>query len=143
MARRVRVDPSQAAEKWGRRLSGATEDIRRGVNAVTEAPTAQAAEKAEKMRAGINAAIDSGKWQRGLRRIDLPTWQRMTLEKGLGRIAAGVSGAQPKMREFFAEVLPYISGVQSELESMPDVTLEDSISRMTHYIRRMAEFQRR
>lgn len=143
MARRVRVDPMGFAEKWGRRLKGSTQDIRAGVEAVTESPTQLAASKADKMRANVLASIDSGKWQRGLQRVDLPTWKRLTLDKGLGRIGAGVDGATGKMQSFASELLPHIARLQQELDTMPDATIEDSITRMTHFVRGMSQFSRK
>jgi len=39
--------------------------------------------------------------------------------------------------------LDYESGLQKEVETMPDLTLEDSISRMTTWVRGMAKFTRK
>tara|TARA_B100001123_G_C15301962_1_gene1021342 strand:- start:1939 stop:2361 length:423 start_codon:yes stop_codon:yes gene_type:complete len=138
----AKVTASEAAEKWGRRLQGATEDIRRGVQSVTESPTEKAAAAADKMRERVIESIDSGKWQAGLRRVSLDEWKDAMLNKGVGRIAAGVQGAQPKMQAFMNELLPYVDNLKSRVDGMPDVTLEDSINRATAWIRGMSEFRR-
>ena len=139
----ARVTPDEFVEKHARRLKGAVDDMRRGVEKVSTAPTQQAAAKKDKMRANITAALDTGKWERGLRRVTLDDWKSKMINKGLGRVATGVDEAAPKVRAFAAEVLPYIDGVQAQVSKMPDTTLEDSINRMTTFIRGMAKFQRK
>jgi len=65
---KLRVTPAEFVEKHNRRTKAALEDLRRGVEAVTEAPGAKAAAKADKMRANLLEALDSGKWQRRVAR---------------------------------------------------------------------------
>lgn len=138
----ARVTPDEFQEKHARRLKGATEDIRRGVERVSEAPTKLAAAKKDKMRAGIVAAIDSGKWERGLNRVSLEDWKRQMVDKGVGRIAAGVDGAADKIKNFAAELLPFVDNEVKKVKGMPDVTLEDNINRMTSFVRGMSKFKR-
>ena len=138
----ITMTPQQYAEKHARRLKGATEDIRRGVAAVTVSPTIKAAESHDKMLSRLQESVQSGKWARGLRRVTLEEWKSKTLDKGIGRIAAGIDAAQPKMIEFATDLLAYENTLMGEVERLPDLTLEDSISRMTHWVRGMAKFQR-
>lgn len=139
----ARLTPKEAQEKHARRLKGAVEDMRLGVEKVTEAPTKKAAAKKEKMRANLMSAIDSGKWERGLGRVTLEDWKDKMINKGIGRVAAGVDGAAVKVEGFYAEVFPFIDAEKRKLETMPDVTLEDNINRMTTFIRGMAKFTRK
>lgn len=134
--------PAQAAEKWGRRLKAAQPDIQRGVEAVTVAPTEQAANAQDKMLAKLTEAVTSGKWAKGLRRVTLQDWRDATIKKGIPRLAAGVDAGAPKMEAFMTEFLPHAERVSAEVAAMPDLTLEDSIARSNHAIRRLAEFQR-
>ena len=139
----ARVTADEFVEKHARRLKGATEDMRRGIERVTTSPTAQAANKKDKMRSNINASIDSGKWERGLRRVSLEEWKSKMTNKGLGRVATGIDEAAPKVRAFAAEVLPFIDSLQATVQKLPDTTLEDNINRMTTFVRGMAKFQRK
>ena len=139
----ARVTPEEFQEKHARRLKGASEDMRRGVERVTESPTLKAAAKKDKMRAGVNAAIDSGKWERGLKRVTLEDWKGQMINVGIGRVAAGIDAAAPKVVAFAGELLPHIDRVKGELTKLPDLTLDDNINRMTTFIRGMAKFQRR
>lgn len=138
----ARVTPEEYQEKHARRLKGATEDIRRGVERLTENPAAKAAAKQDKMRNNLMSAIDSGKWKRGLGRVTLDSWKSDMINKGVGRIAAGIDGAKDKVISFASELLPHIDKVKTEVDKMPDVTLDDNINRMTTFIRGMAKFKR-
>lgn len=139
----AKLTPKEFQEKHARRLKASVEDMRRGVENVTESPTAKAAGKAEKMRANIVASIDNGKWAAGLKRVTLEDWKSKMIDKGLNRVASGIDGAAQKVESFASELLPHIDKVQSEVKKMPDVTLEDSINRMTTFVRGMANFKRR
>ena len=138
----VKVTASEYAEKQARRLKASTEDIRRGVERVATSPTAKAASKKDKMLTNLTAAVQSGKWEAGLNRVSLEDWKRQTLDKGIGRIAAGIDGARGKIEEFGAKLLAYEDRVMGEVDKMPDLTLEDSISRMTKWTREMSKFKR-
>lgn len=135
--------PEAAAGKWSRRLKGATQEIREGIDAVDVAPTEMALKKIDKMKTRLLEAFDSGKVARGLKRVGLEEWKRAARDKGVGRIAAGVDEAGPKMEQFMGELLPHIGRGQAEIEKLPDLTLEDSINRVGTFIRHMAGFQRR
>ena len=134
---------SVVAEKWGRRLKAAGQDIAAGVDATTENPAKAAIAALDKMRARILEALDSGKVERGLDRVTLEGWKKAMKEVGIGRIASGVDAkGAAKMAEFMKEFLPFLESVGNELDSMPDTTFEDSVIRMVHQVRRTHDFKR-
>lgn len=133
----AKVTPQEFAEKWARRLRGATEDIRRGVERVDTAPGEQAAAQQEAMLQGITEAINSGLWASRVRGVSLQDWKNATLTKGLSRIPQGVEAAQPKMAAIAAELLPAVDAAAAAANALPKVTLEDSIQRMTTFVREM------
>ncbi len=136
-------DPNSVARKWAQNLSASTESIREGVMGVTESPTAKAADAADRMVAGVQAAVQSGKYQRGLRAVSLEQWKQDMLDKGLSRIAGGAQNAQPKMAAFLTEFLPHVEQVQAKVNSMPKGSLEANINRMIANARGLAQFKRR
>ena len=138
---KISITPEQFTEKHSRRLKGALEDMRRGVEGVTSAPGAAAAKKADKMRAGIVRSLDDGTWARRVGAVSLEDWKKSMLEKGLNRVAAGVDGSQAKIQAFATQLLAAESTLQAEIAKLPDLTLEDSISRMTSWVRGMAKFE--
>jgi len=138
-----RLTPDEYAEKHGRRLKGATEDIRKGIERVTIAPTAQAAAKQDKMKARLNARIDDGTWAARLRKVSVDQWKKAASDVGVARIPQGIDNAYDKMVDFGRQLLPAIDAAKTKVASMPDVTLEDSVSRMTTFIREMAKFRKK
>ncbi len=138
-----KLNPSEATEKHARRLKGATEDIRRGVSRVTTAPGELAAAKQEKFRQNLVESIDNGKWARRVKSVSLGEWQGLMTEKGIPRIAAGIDAASDKMEDFFGQLFQHQEGLERKVAGMSDLTLEDSIARMTTWVRGMSDFQRK
>ena len=138
----AKLTAKEFQEKHNRRLKAATEDMRMGVERVTEAPTAKAAKKADKMRTNVLKAIDDGKWAAGLNRVSLDEWKTKMINKGVGRVAAGIDEAEDKVVAFAEKLLPHVDAGKAAIDKLPDVTLEDSIQRMTSFTRHMAKFKR-
>lgn len=138
-----RLSPEEFAEKHARRLKSALSDIQRGVESVSESPTAKAAQKVEKMRQRILEALESGKWQKGLQRVSLDDWKKKMVNVGLQRISSGIDANKDKVVSFAAELLPYIDQGLEQIKKMPDITLDDSINRVVTWVRHMANFKRK
>ncbi len=140
---KITLSPEEFAEKHARRLKGSIEDIRSGVEKVTDSPTNKAAAKQDKMLTNLQAAVSSGKWAARLRAVPLDEWKKKTLDKGLGRIASGIDGAHDKQVQFAQQLLPYEASLQDSVNKLPDLTLEDSVNRATAWIRGMSKFTRK
>lgn len=138
----ARLTPTQFADKQATRLKGAAQEIRAGIEAVTEAPTRKAAMKKEKFRQNLNAAIDSGRWERNLNAVTVEDWKDAMLNKGVGRISAGIDGARGKVIAFAEKLLPFQDSLRKDVEKMPDLTLEDRINRATQFMRGMSKFKK-
>jgi len=139
----AKLTPQEYAEKQASRLKSATTDIRRGVEKVTEAPTVKAALAKDKMRARLLARIDDGTWERRLRAVTLEEWKRKMLDVGVNRIAAGIDAANAKVVSFAEQLLPAVDAAKAKIAGMPSLTIEDSINRMTGYIREMSKFRKK
>lgn len=135
----ARVNAQQYAEKWGRKLKQAGQDIQIGVNNVTESPGAAAARAEQKMLNNVTESITSGRWKRNVSAITLEDWKRAMLNKGVGRIAAGVDAALPAQVIMAEKLLAAVDAVGSEVRRMPKNNLEDSIARMAAFARGMSE----
>jgi hypothetical protein len=134
--------PQSVADKWKRRLQAATQDVTDGVNAVRVNPAEQAVQKQAKLLANFTAAVNSGKWAAGLQRTTLQSWQQAMIQKGVPRIAQGAEAGMPKMQAFMQQLLPYQDTLSQQVANMSDLSLEDSIARMTAWTRGMANFKR-
>lgn len=138
----AKLTPIEFQEKHNRRLKAASEDIRRGIERVTVSPTAQAAGKIDKMKAHLIEAFDSGKVKRGLLSVTLEEWKRKALDVGVGRISAGIDASSGKVISFAEKLLPAVDAAQAKVKAMPDLTLDDSIRRMTTFVTEMSKFHK-
>lgn len=139
----AKVTPEEYADKLVRRLSGAMADIAAGVQKVTEAPTAKAAAKQEKMLQRLTAKVQDGTWANRLRAVTLEQWRDKMLNVGVPRISAGIEANRAKVAEFARQLLAYQDNLQNKIKSMPDLTLEQNIQRMTEWVKGMAQFKRK
>lgn len=132
---------AQVAAKWASRAQGATQALQDGINNVQTAPGQLAAAKQDKMLANLTASVLSGKWAANVSAVSLQQWKEAMLTKGVQRYGAGVNAAQPKMQAFMAKLLPYQQAIQAQLQSMPDLTLQDNIQRVVFMITEMSKFK--
>lgn len=135
----AKVSSQEYAEKWARRLKGSTEDIRRGVNRVTKSPGEAAAEQIQLMKANLLKSLEDGTWERRVREVGLEEWKKSFMEKGLGRIAAGVDGAQQKQVSMADKLLANVDAAVEVVNRTPRGDLETNINRMTTYAREMSK----
>ena len=131
------LSPDKVAAKWNRNLKNAIQDLKDGVDAVTEAPSAQAVAKQDKMRQNVVAAIDDGRWAAGLGKYTLAQWKQDMKTKAADRIPGGADAGQPAMREFMSVALPHIEAGLDKIKTMPDLTISDSKARAAAWIDHM------
>jgi len=137
MARR---SVSDIVDKQIQRTANSTDEVRKGIAAVTESPTEKAAQNLDRAKSGYAKAVDSGKMARNLRAVSLEMWKTSTLEK-VDRIPSGIAAAKGKLIDFHTQRAAFQDKIDSKLSSMPKRTLSDSISRMTTQVTEMSKFQ--
>ncbi len=133
----AKVNANEYAEKWGRRLKGSTEDIRRGVSRVSKAPGESAAEQIELMKANLIKSLEDGTWERNVRAVGLEEWKDKIMNKGIQRIGAGVDAAASKQVAMAEKLLAAVDESVAVVNRTPRGDLEQNISRMTTYAREM------
>lgn len=138
----AKLSAAEFQEKHARRLTASIEDVRKGIERVTENPCSKAAASKDKMLANLTAAVNNGKWADGLNRVTLEDWKAKARDVGVNRIAAGINAAKAKVTAFAEKLLPHIDAQQAKIKNMPSITLEDNIARMTTFVRGMASFKR-
>ena len=138
MAKTVRVNAAEFADKQATRLKSSINEIRMGINAVTENPMQKAADNDDKWILRLQES--RAKWKANTAAVTLDDWKNAAIHKGVDRIASGIDAARPKVIAFATRVIPYINNLLQTIDAMPDTTLEDSISRMTEFTRGMAKF---
>lgn len=138
----VKLTPEEFAEKHARRLKAAIDDIRAGVERVDVAPGQKAAAKKGKWVAKMTEKATQDKWARRVADVPLEEWKRKTLNKGVGRVAAGIDEAHDKVVDFATALIEHENRGMADIEKMPDLTLEDSVARASAWIRHMSKFKR-
>lgn len=133
----ARVTPQEYAEKWNRRLKASTEDIRRGVQKVNQAPGIAAAQSAELMLNRLMEAIQSGLWAQQVSAVTLEEWKKSIMDKGIPRIASGVDAATPGQVQMAQRLLEAVDAAAARANALPKGTIEDSINRMNTFVREM------
>ena len=134
------VNADQATTNWVNAMGTASTRMKAGVEAVTVSPTEQAAAAQDRYLMGVQRAVASGKWARGLRRVSLQDWKTAMISKGVDRVATGAMQARDKMRKFLGEWLPYVQQVKASLPARG--TLDQNLQRMLANARGLANFQR-
>ncbi len=143
MARSVRLSAKEFQEKHNRRTKAASADMIAGVKRVDVAPGKLAGAKEDKMKANLTEAIENGKWRRRVESVSLEDWKADMLEKGVGRVSAGLDRAAGKVQAFAEELITHENALLGKIAGMPDLTLSDSVQRATAWIEGMAKFERK
>lgn len=135
----VRTNTDQWFEKWGRKTKASGQDMRDGINRVMEAPGIKAAQASDRMLAGITEAITSGKWGRAVSKVSLQDWKDSMLDKGVGRVSAGVDQAANTKRAAIDKLLQDVDSASDSVRAMPNASFQDRLSRMTQFATLMHE----
>ena len=133
----AKLTPQQFRQKWQRNIKSSTEDIKIGINNVTEAPGKKAAAAQELMKAKLVESIDSGKWGNAVSKVTLEDWKEKILTKGIPRISAGVDAAGAKVEEMAEQLLRNVDASVAVVNQTPRGDLEANINRMTTFAREM------
>ncbi len=139
MATKVNMNPAEISEKWNRRTKAAVSDVQAGIQRVTESPAQKAVAKAAKMKANLVKSIDDGTWAKRLGSVTLEEWKTKTAQKVGERLSGGVDGAMNKRAKFDSWLVGTLNNVLPKIDSMPDMTLEDSVNRVRTLMEHMSK----
>lgn len=134
----ARVNAQQWLDKWGRRLQAAGPDIQAGVNRVQRAPGQDAAAAADRMLLGVQQAIQDGTWQANVGKVTLQEWKDSMINKGVPRLAQGVTAAQKNGTAKIQELLSAVDAAAAAANALPKGSLEQNIQRSITFQREMA-----
>lgn len=137
----INVNPESATSNWVTALSAAGAKYEAGIDRVRENPMEKAAAMSGKYLAGVQEAVQTGRYQAALRAVPFDFWKTAARQKGAQRLAGGAQAARPKMRRFFDTFLPYLSEVVDRIRAMPNNTFEERVQRATQYMRDVHEFR--
>jgi hypothetical protein len=132
-------DAGTVAAKWSTRTQAAQQDYVSGVQNTDKDPTALAIAQGQRYIQRTTESFNNGKWANGLRRAGKAGWQSATIAKA-SSFASGVAASEAKVQSAFGPLLAYESTLQGRINSMPNVTLQDRIARMTAWVTGMADY---
>lgn len=127
----IKSTPQDATNKWVTRLSGATAEISAGVDRVTKAPGASAAEKFNKWVAAMTSPAVQQKWRANVAAVSLNDWQTAMKNVGIPRIASGAQAKQGKFLSFAEQFFPFLDRGVQQIQGMDDTTFEARLQRAT------------
>lgn len=133
---------AQVADKWVQRTSAATQAYIDGINRTDVNPMAAAAANSAGYLAGVQNAVSSGKWARGLNRVTKEQWQQKAVTLGAQRLATGVTAAKPKFQAFMDQFLPFLANNVSQVRAMPNNSYEARKARMVQMADLNHQFKR-
>jgi hypothetical protein len=135
----ARGTAAEASEKWGRRLKGATADITKGIDRVTQAPGIAAAKQANVFAQKVAASVADGTWQKAVAGVSVEDWKKAAKEKGVARISAGVDGAATSHVAVMEKILQAVDASVAAVNQTPRGDLETNINRSATFQREMAK----
>lgn len=127
----VPKDPRKVAAKWATNLANSTENMKDGAEDVRESPTEAAAKKQDKYLAGVQKAVQSGKWAANLRAVSKQDWIDAYVAKAIPRIAAGATMAESTMADYQTMWLAHEEEGKRKVDAMPNNTPQERDARMT------------
>lgn len=136
------IDAQKFTDRWAAGMAAAGTKYKEGVQAVTEAPNAKAAQAESRYLAGTQEAVASGAYQRGNQAVTLEDWKNAAITKGAARLAGGAQAAVPKMRAAAGPLLAHIESGMSLLQSMPRGTFEENMQRSIAMATHMHSFKK-
>jgi hypothetical protein len=133
-------DAQTVAARWSQNTQAATQRYSDGVQATQKDQAGLAIAAGPKYLQNVTQAFNSGKWANGLRRVGTQGWKAATIAKA-ANFATGVGASEAKVASAFTPLLAYEQTLQNQVQSMPNVTLQDAINRATAWINGMARYQ--
>ena len=131
-------DAGTVAQRWAQNLGAAGQKVTDGVNAVTQAPGAQAAAQVAVWAQNTQAA--QAKFARNVAAVGLSSWQNSVITKGIPRLASGAAAAEPKFQVFMQKLLPYVASGRGSLPKRG--SFDQNLARMTSWAQYMHKFQK-
>lgn len=140
MAKLNRMTGADFQQKHAKNLKAATHEITAGVNAVTEAPGKKAAARKD---VWVNRMTDTtvhDRWAKNVGKVTLEDWKKDMVEKGVGRISAGLDRSANKIADFGEKLLTFQKSAKGEFDKIRPLTIDEAADKAAKWIKKMGEF---
>ena len=135
-----RKDVTKIVDRQIQGVAQRADKIREGINAVSVSPGIKAAEQMDKLVQNFLAAVGDGTMEAALRGVNLEQWKTDALA-GVAKIGPGMERKRSAIQAFHAALQDYQLGYTEGIDRMPSTTLEDSRSRMNANFDAMSKFK--
>lgn len=137
----TKMTAQEIAAKQISRAKAAIGDYKKGIQAVTESPTAIAARNVDKWFSGLQKAKDEGTYVDGCNAVSLQSWQDSALTKGAANMAGGLDKSIDKVIDFQEQRAAFQQRIDSQLASTPRGDLSTNLQRAMTQMQEMAKFR--
>lgn len=138
-----RKTSAQVAQKWAQAMASSGNEMKAGVEGVTENPAAKAAAAKDLWLQRVQEAAADDRFARGLEKTTLPAWKAKMLTKGIANMQTGAREAQADVQKAMEPVLAAAYASSDEIAGMPKGSLAESEARMVKNMRNMAALKNR
>lgn len=132
---------SEVAAKWSKNTKANKDSMKRGVEQVTESPTAKAAQAVDRYAAGCAEAASSGRFAQACRAVSLEDWKQAFLDKGMKNLDNGVNAAESKQAQFYERFLPYIRQASDRIRKMDKGGIDNAMARVRANLEALQNFK--
>jgi len=129
------LDPARITAKYLARTQAATSDYAFGVQNPRRDPKAAAIAAKGKWQNRVQEAIAKDRYAQGVARYDVAEAQRIASEDGGAAYAAGIAKRQEKIARVHARLMPKLSAISNQIQSMPQDTDAAREARMIANVR--------
>lgn len=129
--------------KWKRNAGQAAQSYQDGIDAVTTAPTQQAAANLDKYLRNTAEAVNSGRMAQSLQNVTLQDWKQAAKDKGSRNYTTGISAISPRAAKAMADQQQYAEMVKQQVAGMPNNSDADADARMLKAVELMRLYPRR
>jgi hypothetical protein len=136
-----KITPTEFAANWSQTMKARVSQIVTGVERTDQAPGQKAAAAAKTWIARMQDPEVQKKWQTNVAAVSLEEWKAAARTLIPQRLPGGVDRATPKVEQFAQQLLTYQASNLPKIESMPNITYEDSRARMNAWFDVMKNFR--
>ena len=135
----ARVNASQWLDKWGRRLTAATQDILAGVDRTTKDPGALAAAAKSLWVAKLTDPAVQDAWAANVARVGAANWKAAVKAKTPTRLASGITQAQNTKTSRITSFLSAVDAAQADAMAIPRGDITQNLQRANAFALSMSK----
>lgn len=141
------VTAQQFATNWANGMSAKMDKIRQGITTTQKDWHTATIDAKGFMVSRWQAAVgtsgqDTGtKWDRNVGNTSTAYWRSRALSKGMQNLPAGIDNGRPNVQAFAQQFLPAVQAAAQAAQALPRGGVEQSIARVSAFIRAMSQFQ--